>query len=279
MRYQPGCYVLLPKNSFKQKINKAKQTKNVHLASLQGLRDSNEDQEITYTTPNISIYSVCDGHGGDEISRFISNFIIPIFTNSKVRYPLNPTDIKKYYENLQNLISTSFCSNQSHTGSTCCTVIIKNRVIYSVNVGDSRAILCTKDKKAVQLTNDHKPEFDKNRISKLGGTIDYSTGIGRIDGLAVSRAFGDTYNKYTAPIPEVRSRPLNPGDKFIIIACDGLYDVLTNDQIINYVYNLAYSPITGQRINKNINIAKKLAEYAIMSGSSDNVSIIIRFFD
>ena len=57
--------------------------------------------------------------------------------------------------------------------------------------------------------------------------------------------------------------------KFIVLACDGLWDVLTNQDVVNFINEELYKK------EKNIDISKKLAEYAISKGSTDNISIII----
>jgi serine/threonine protein phosphatase PrpC len=127
---------------------------------------------------------------------------------------------------------------------------------------------------------DHKPASpsEKQRITKQGGVV-YFDGIDwRIDNLSLSRAFGDTSSPHTSPVPDVYDYKLCSNDKFIILACDGLWDVIDNRTAVNFVLHFCYD-VKGNRINENVNIAEKLARYAIEMGSTDNVSIIILFLD
>jgi serine/threonine protein phosphatase PrpC len=63
----------------------------------------------------------------------------------------------------------------------------------------------------------------------------------------------------------------------MVLACDGLWDVLQNQDVVNFVLSNSYDE-KNNRINKNTNIARKLAEYAIMRGSGDNITCIVVFF-
>ena len=93
----------------------------------------------------------------------------------------------------------------------------------------------------LQLTQDHKPN-DKNersRINKLGGKIYYDGYDWRIKDLSLSRAFGDIEAKpFVSHLPQIYRYKINNNDKFIIFACDGLWDVISNKKAINFVLKL-----------------------------------------
>ena len=79
--------------------------------------------------------------------------------------------------------------------------------------------------------------------------------------------------------PEIFKYNIKKSDKFIILACDGLWDVITNEEAIYFVLNKLndidnLNNISGYSKN---NISQSLAEHAIKNGSTDNVSIIIIF--
>ena len=57
-------------------------------------------------------------------------------------------------------------------GCTACVVLITKEKIYCANAGDSRAILAMKDGTMLKLSNDHKPDYEKERIEKAGGQVD-----------------------------------------------------------------------------------------------------------
>ena len=171
-------------------------------------------------------------------------------------------------------------------GSTCLIVIEYKEnnelMLQIINVGDCRSIICN-DTMSIQLTKDHKPQYpdERKRIEKLGGKIieDSCYNEWRIGPYSVSRAFGDfDLEKYITYEPEIFKYKIKQEDKFMIMACDGLWDLLNNQDIINYIL-MKYYDKDGNRININKNIAKELAKIAIKEGSGDNISIIIRFFD
>ena len=114
---------------------------------------------------------------------------------------------------------------------------------------------------------------DRKRLEQLGGKIKYDGSDWRINDLSLSRAFGDLESKpYITHLPQIFKYNLNKNDKFIIFACDGLWDVLSNSKAISYVNSLMSKKYNG-------NYAKKLAEKAIKEGSTDNVTAVILFLN
>ena len=118
----------------------------------------------------------------------------------------------------------------------------------------------------------------------MGGSIEMSEGDDpRISGMSVSRSFGDLDNKYISQEPDVFDYSLTD-EKFIIMACDGVWDVLNNQDVVDYVLDkykdlkAANRNLTNLKAKSENNIAQKLAEYAIEKKSTDNISITIIFF-
>ena len=64
-------------------------------------------------------------------------------------------------------------------------------------------------------------------------------------------------------------------DKFFALFCDGMYEALDINTINDFILTNSFDPVTKKRINVNVNIARKLCEYAIAKGSTDNVTCII----
>ncbi len=112
-------------------------------------------------------------------------------------------------------------------GSTATVAVIKNAKIFVANAGDSRAVLC-RDGEAIPLSKDHKPsrQMKWQRIIKAFGLCDVVLGD-RVQGvLAVSRALGDkVLNPYVIPEPEITQTRVDPQHEFLILACDGVWDV------------------------------------------------------
>ena len=256
-------------------------------ASLQGKRESNEDQHFYFNNLNgnkngnkIIFFSVFDGHGGKGVSKYLKKNLPKYFINKRIEYN-NKLEVSKYilkaYSKIQNNLEKKHPRMSQYSGSTASTCILsknKNQLnLWVINVGDSRGVLCNKNNVAIQLSQDHKPNVksERKRIEKLGGKIKFDGYDWRIQDLSLSRAFGDSDSTpYVTHLPQIYKYKISKNDKFIILGCDGVWDVLSNQKAVNYV-NKFYS-----HYNK-INIAKKLANYAIEQGSTDNVTVIILF--
>ena len=266
---------------------------NVHSVSLKGRREFNEDKhniilnEDKHITNFVSAnyLAVYDGHGGKFVSKYLSENLPAHFMNQNVTYPLTKNFILETYKNTQDELKTKYKSNAQHCGSTCLVVIhyksLKDNKYYInlMNTGDSRAIIC-RDNLAIPLSKDHKPHWpeERGRIQALGGHIYFDGDDYRIKDLSVSRAFGDIEAEpYVTYMPDIYRYKLEKNDKFIVLACDGLWDKLSNQEVTNFILTECYDETTLNRINKDVNIAKRLGEYAIQKGSTDNVTIIIIF--
>jgi serine/threonine protein phosphatase PrpC len=263
---------------------------NVHSFSLKGKRDQNEDRHDVIlnsnnkdkSIKNVNFFGVYDGHGGKDVSTYIKNNLSKFFVNKKVEYPLSKTYVNNVYDNIQKSLEKYSFAYKS--GSTCTTVVqFKDNAgcdyLNVMNTGDSRCMLC-RDNFGIPLTKDHKPHWpeEKSRISQLGGKVVYDGFDWRVKDLSVSRAFGDLDARpFLTHSPDIYRYKLDKNDKFIVLACDGLWDVMQNCDVANFVLSNCYDSSTKKRINKNVNAAKMLAEYAIKKGSTDNVSVIVAF--
>ncbi|VDO03738.1 unnamed protein product [Rodentolepis nana] len=130
-------------------------------------------------------------------------------------------------------------------GSTCIALLLRGNLVYCANCGDSRAVL-SRQGLAEALSVDHKPTMvsEWSRIVAAGGWV----AANRVNGnLALSRALGDfVYKRNTSLAAEeqiVSAEPevtqcelrLAETDEFIVIGCDGIWDVMTNQEVISYV--------------------------------------------
>jgi serine/threonine protein phosphatase PrpC len=263
----------------------------VYSHSLQGKRDANEDQHFHIMNlngennefNNINLFGVFDGHGGKLVSKYLKETLPPFFiTKFKKNLYLKDDSASKYFIKVYDLLQDKLRNDHPravvHCGSTACVGIhykdINNEdKIWILNVGDSRAVKCNKDNIAEQLSLDHKPNSpeEKNRIEELGGKLEYDGSDWRIKGLSLSRAFGDLdCAPYVTHLPQIYKYNISSKDKFIIFACDGLWDVLSNQDAIDFINELKLKKFKG-------NYCKELAEHAIHKGSLDNVSAIVYF--
>ncbi|KAL2465007.1 putative protein phosphatase 2C 33 [Abeliophyllum distichum] len=141
-----------------------------------------------------------------------------------------------------------FCS-----GTTAVTLVKQGQDLVIGNVGDSRAVLGTRDKNnslvAVQLTVDLKPNLpaEAERIRKCKGRVFAlrdEPEVARVwlpnndsPGLAMARAFGDFCLKEFGliSVPEISYRHITDEDEFIVLATDGIWDVLSNEEVVDIV--------------------------------------------
>ena len=279
---------------------------NIYHVSLKGKRAKNEDRHtivnnlhnnlnnnlnnnlfnIDENLAPINFFGVYDGHGGDFVSNFLAETLQKLFIDKRISYPLSKDYINQAFKYLQqSILKKHYFSKATHCGSTCLLGIhyIKNNIDYLtiINTGDTRSVLC-RNNFAIPLSKDHKPMWpeEKRRIENLGGKIILDDTDWRIEGLSVSRAFGDfDAEPYLTNMPDIFRYKLDKNDKFIVFACDGLWDVLENQDVVNFILNECYDTDLITRINKTTNIAKKLGDYGLKKGSSDNLTIIVYFLD
>jgi serine/threonine protein phosphatase PrpC len=162
------------------------------------------------------------------------------------------------------------------------------KTILVANIGDSRAVLC-RNQTAWDLSRDHKPSDpnEKARIEGLGGSVVWcgdtdkfgmpieEQGIYRVNGnLALSRAIGDRAERpHVTAEPEIISVPVEGGDEFIIVATDGLWDVMDSSEAVEYVLALL-----GAGLQRN-KVAERMVAEAMLRGTYDNVTVVIIWID
>lgn len=159
-------------------------------------------------------------------------------------------------------------------GSTATIILLCGEELLVAHVGDSRAVL-SRDGEAVRLCDDHRPgrEDEMERIEAAGGLILKVGGTYRVNGtLAVSRAIGDRgLKEFVVADPEIISRMLCVEDQFVVVASDGLWDFMKDQECVEMTnrFLVDHSPATLEQAAKN------LVEIACERGSSDDVSVVI----
>lgn len=195
--------------------------------------------------------------------------------------------VKEQLDLVENAIKSGFLridqsmreTAQDMSGCTAVCTLISPTHVFIANCGDSRAVYF--DGSVKFATEDHKPlnPKERKRIIQAGGCATQ-----RINGtLAVSRALGDFEFKkdqqlgpceqLVSPEPEVTVMPRNKDDMFLILACDGIWDVMDNYCICEYVqYKLQLEPSLK-------NVCSSVLDVCLHKGSRDNMSIIIVVFE
>jgi protein phosphatase 1L len=137
----------------------------------------------------------------------------------------------------------------------------------AANAGDTRVVINTAEG-CLSLTKDHKPEFpeERRRIESLGGEV-ISYGVARVQGvLSMSRALGDAYLKpYITAEPRIIEGFLGMENHFAILACDGVWDVLTQEDVMEMTISIANAEKAAAAIST------KALDY----GSGDNITVIV----
>ncbi|KAF2452083.1 PP2C-domain-containing protein [Karstenula rhodostoma CBS 690.94] len=145
----------------------------------------------------------------------------------------------------------------------------RQRVLYTANVGDARIVLC-RNGRALRLSYDHKGSDDNEgrRVASAGGLILNN----RVNGvLAVTRALGDAYMKdLVTGHPYTTETVIQPDqDEFLILACDGLWDVCSDQEAVDLVRGI-HDPQAA---------SKTLVDHALARFSTDNLSCMVVRFD
>lgn len=174
-----------------------------------------------------------------------------------------------------------------NAGSTAVVAILGSRQIVVANCGDSRAVL-SRGGKAIPLSADHKPDRadEMARIESAGGRVIYWNGHRVLGVLAMSRAIGDGYLKpYVIAEPEVTFTARTEEDECLILASDGLWDVISNEVAcevarkclaINSRKKAETSPSGCTEVEAPAaNAAALLTKLALARGSSDNISVVV----
>ena len=163
-------------NSYNGKIKKYNEDTYKHMVAV-------EKECIINGSPQkkiISYFGLFDGHGGDKCSNFLKNNFHEILFNLN-NFPANPIEsIRDAFNNAENQFYHLAVSNGKlvdKSGSCATIALIINNILYSINLGDSRA-LYSRDggKEFYQITRDHKPndEIERKRIEKYGGKVYYA---------------------------------------------------------------------------------------------------------
>lgn len=218
----------------------------------------------------LGIFAIFDGHLGDSVPSYLKDNLFNNILKESIFW-VNPQEaIKNAYRSTNKFILEN-TRQLGPGGSTAVTaIVVDGKDLWIANIGDSRAVLCERGA-ANQLTVDHEPHVERQRIEKQGGFVTAFPGdVPRVNGqLAVARAFGDQSLKaHLTSEPDVRHVPIDSTMEFLILASDGLWKVIKNQEAVDLVKSIK-DPQTA---------AKRLTTEALARKSKDDIScIVIRF--
>jgi serine/threonine protein kinase/serine/threonine protein phosphatase PrpC len=250
-------------------------------------------------TAYVGIY---DGHGGEECANILHDQLHTWIFRSQEAPSLLPKSLQDCFESLDSSACDYLLHKDDLSGSTATSLVLRpaangNILLTIAHVGDCRLVLGKRDGRAVDLTRDHRLtlETERERVLQLGGRVVNN----RVNGvMAITRAFGDLEfkglldpqhgatgsgssglgrafrdNDKVPPLltakPDVSDVELKPSeDAFLLLACDGLWDVIESDEAAD---------IFRERVELHGDLqraAHELAQEGIRRYSNDNITVI-----
>ena len=244
---------------------------------------------------------VCDGHGpkGHVVSKYVVNHIE---TNSQVLFT-NNINIRDEMKTLMEGTQQSLIQNKKNiikqSGTTLTAALILRETVYLINVGDSKTMLVYEDNPPVSTTlhslesKEERKFIDlskaevtrlKNESGKEMGPLRLFQKGGTGPGLMMSRSLGDSigHDLGMSVEPEVIEIKCKGNEKYLIIASDGLWDKVTDNDVISIV-DKYYAKIGGEQ---NVDLNECCQELLVKAEDNwradedvvDDITIIVVFF-
>jgi len=249
-------------------------------------------------------FGAFDGHGGTQVSEYSSKTlhknILAQFRSKQVQPASRDEKIKSavqeaFVQTDKELLGLAERKKFEAQGSTALVALLHGNPklgtalrLVLAHVGNTRAVLC-RGGVAVAVTEDHTPERleEKKRIERNGGLVLNVRGAWRIaapanpgamtkasrreyQGLALTRSLGDSYFKQptilSSPEPDVKVLPLTEKDLFIVLATDGIYTHLSNQEVVD---------LAGKHWNDPEEASKNIVRTAFQKGSDDNLTAVV----
>ncbi|MES1906987.1 MAG: hypothetical protein MHM6MM_000193 [Cercozoa sp. M6MM] len=203
------------------------------------MEDSHSMQDCFNGDPKQALFCLYDGHGGRQT---VDCVVRTLPLNLKHRLDKVSSEAEEE-EAVKAAISDVFLHtdgqvrrrNIMQSGATAVTCLLRHETLFTANVGDSRAVLC-RNGRAERLTRDHKPQDpeEAQRVTSVGGFIGRFQRVNGI--LAVSRALGDHMLKPAVSAePHMTMTRLDAECEYVVLACDGIWDVMDDQDVIDFV--------------------------------------------
>ncbi|KAF3961063.1 hypothetical protein CMV_014277 [Castanea mollissima] len=235
----------------------------------------------SYSDEVISFYGVFDGHDGKCAAQFVRDHLPRVIVED-ADFPLELEKVvtRSFMETDAAFAKTCSLESALSSGTTALTAMIFGRSLLVANAGDCRAVL-SRCGTAIEMSKDHRPGCTKERkrIESLGGYV----ADGYLNGqLGVTRALGDWHlegmkgmGENLGPLsaePELRLVTLTKEDEFLIIGSDGIWDVFTSQNCVDFA---------RRRLQEHNDVklcCQQIVEEAIKRGATDNLTVVIVSF-
>ncbi|KAG7174776.1 protein phosphatase 2C T23F11.1-like [Homarus americanus] len=252
----------------------------VGASCMQGWRVNMEDAHTTILSlpddPGTAFFAVYDGHGGARIAQHAGKHLHKsILKRPEYKQGDIEAAMKQGFLDLDNFMQTDEVLKDELAGTTAICCLLRNGSVHCGNVGDSRAIGSVAGHVA-ELSNDHKPSLasEQRRITAAGGWVE----LNRVNGnLALSRALGDfVFKKNELKSPE--EQIVTEEWEFIVLACDGIWDVMTNQEVVNFIRLRLSQGMEPEDVCEDL-MTRCLAPDCQMGGlGCDNMTVVLICF-
>lgn len=222
-----------------------------------------------------SFFGVFDGHSGDEVAQYLSDHLLDYVLEDVAVRTEPVAALRRAVLRCEGACAALHAAGSCNAGSTALSALLVDDKLYLANVGDCRAIVA-RSSVAVQLTEDHKASnLEEGRRIRDAG-VHVSTDGYVFGEVAVSRAIGSQHLKLNPLMqgalisePELHEYSITPEDDFLVLATDGLWEVVRNQEVVRFARRYLAESRDPQ------SCAKKLVEAALRMGGQDNVSVIV----
>eukprot|EP00798_Chlamydomonas_sp_ICE-L_P030603 gene30603-35615_t len=266
------------------------------VATTQGGRRYMEDFHSVVTSDSLenkiqghSFFMVADGHGGSNVAQHVTqNFygclaaeVLPKFEGGSTSPVRSVDDFARALSSTMLFVDEQLpVATSNECGCTALAALLSCSYLVLANSGDSRAVL-SRGGTALALTEDHSPdrEDEQLRIKAAGGYLLSNSGLRVMGVLAMTRALGDKFlREYgVIPDPDVTSVDLHKSDEFLLLASDGLWNFVSNQEAVD-IARLSIARAESRGASKSM--ASRIAARVLMRcasdrGSQDNITVIV----
>lgn len=245
---ESSSYVLSPRTKI------FKYNPKVGYAEMIGKRSTMEDALIIQSNIGLSLFAVIDGHAGSYTANM---------TAFKLPQMITKFDLNSIANSLKDLNNFLRFQN-SIDGATLALVVQRGNKLIAANIGDSRSIIVRSNGSVFPLSYDHKP-YERSELERIRRDGSYVEDM-RTEGiLAISRSLGDFAIKGVSAVPCINEYTIEEGDYRLLIACDGVFDVISNELAGKIIISEASPSVAAYKLRN--------AAYAMQS--EDNISVIV----
>lgn len=234
----------------------------LHRISDVGFRRSMEDRDVVEVRPRLGLFGgVYDGHGGVEAVDALATSLHKVFFQAlEGGLPPAHAFLEAYRIMEQRL-------ERMDSGATASTVFLGNDELAFAHVGDGGILLVAEE--PVVLTQPHRLDdpSERSRIITAGGEIEGGYVVRGLRGLMPTRSFGDAYFRPVGVVaePALGGRQLRAEDRYLVVACDGLFDVLDTAAIARALLHGSGARQGGECLQDEV----------LARGGTDNLTILV----